>query len=159
MPTWSNFRYFLLSKEIKTLFLGYSVYLSLRLVLGHFFNLSIPTDDANISIITQHSLLGVIITIINSHKLFLVLMGISLYYLQRIKAWFYLFSCLSFICGYHLISHMVFDSYRSIGYGFFIYLVVINLTNRQLDHKTMQKLMYVSTFVTIIMFPLRHFLS
>jgi hypothetical protein len=156
---WRAVRDFLFkNKNMVVLLVSYAVYFAVRQILARTAGLATPKEDANFSIISHYATFRTLIPIILAHKFFLIYIVLGGVYLIRIRAWLVLSGYLGFIFLYHLIAHMVHDTSRSMGFGYFIYFISFMLCCRLLNEKSSRKLMYVNLFVTVIIFPLRHLL-
>jgi hypothetical protein len=155
--SWASVRDFLFrSRQMAVLWASYFVYLAVRQYLTVFQGLKIPMDDANFSILLQYANWRTAIPIILTHKFLLVYMLIGALYLVRIRAWLILTAYVGFIVLYHLVAHMVFDTSRSMGYGYFIYFIAFGFSCRLLGEQKSRKLMYAGLFITMVIFPIRH---
>ena len=154
---WKSIRDFLFkNRQMLTLISSYVVYFAIRQYLTIFLGLHTPKEDANFSILTNYARLRTLIPIILTHKFFLVYISIGALYLIRIRAWLVLTAYLGFIVLYHLIAHMVYDTSRSMAFGYFIYFIAFGFTCRYLKDRDSQRLMYIGLIITILIFPLRH---
>ncbi|MDQ6477312.1 hypothetical protein [Dyadobacter sp. LHD-138] len=134
----------------------YFTYILIRMYLTMVVGLATPKEDANFSILSYYATFRTLIPIILTHKFFIVYIVIGALYLIRIRAWLVLAAYIGFIALYHLIAHMVYDTSRSMGFGYFIYFVAFGLCCRFLSEETSKKLMFANLFITLVIFPLRH---
>jgi len=144
--------------QMITLWISYAVYFLIRLYLTKAVGLATPKEDANFSILSYYATFRTLIPIILTHKFFLIYIILGAFYLIRIRAWLVLTGYIGFLILYHLVAHMVYDTSRSMGYGYFIYFVAFSLCCQFLSVADSKKLMYANLIITIVIFPLRHIL-
>jgi hypothetical protein len=155
--SWKTIRNFIFrDNRIISLWLGYLTYIIIRVYLTGVVGLNTPKEDANFSILSYYATFRTLIPIILTHKFFIVYIVLGAIYLIKIRAWFVFGAYLGFITLYHLIAHMVYDTSRSMGFGYFIYFIAFSLCCRFLSDEHSKKLMYANLIITLIIFPLRH---
>jgi len=143
-------------RPTQVLLLSWFSYFLVRIILSTLFGLHTPKEDANLSIITDRTFASVVVVFLNSHKFFIVFFFIAGYYLYQIKAWFIMLLLSTYFIGYHITSHMVYDNYRSLGFGFPIYFITFYMSSLFLTYSKMRRLMFIGAIVNGILFPVRH---
>jgi hypothetical protein len=150
------FEFLTKNQQVIVLILSYATYFILRQYLTVYVGLRTPKEDANFSILGYYAHFRTIIPVLLTHKFFIVYIVIGALYLIRIQAWLALAGYFGFMLLYHLVAHMVYDTSRSMAFGYFIYFIAFNFSCRYLSENAARKFMWASLAVTILIFPLRH---
>ncbi len=132
-------------------------YLGLRFWLGHVYNVETPTSSAGFSFVATLPVFSHLLKLVRSYELLWALVLVGLWGLWQQRQTLLLISTLAALGISMLVSIMVADTSRSMGYGLVLFLIVLTPALAQLRLSRLQNLLLV-TALFCIFFPTRYLL-
>lgn len=144
--------------RLYTILLSWGLYLAGRLMLSWVYCLHTPSNDAGADVLLCQRMIWIIVSLLLSYKLYGMLLLAGLWVLYQQRRYADLIVLLGAVGLNALIALMVFDTNRSIAYGFLLYFVALRLIT-QADADRLNKYLPYIAVANIVLFPLRHYLG
>jgi hypothetical protein len=132
-------------------------YLGLRFGLGHLYHVETPTSSAGVSFITTLPILTHLLKLVRSYELLWALVLVGLWGLWQQRKMLLLISTLAALGISMVVSIMVADTSRSMGYGLVLFLIVLAPALTQLRLSRLQNMLLLVA-VFCVFFPTRYLL-